>query len=113
MNQKTIRIVSCETDGSLRVKDFECLDQVSKYYDQTGIDDCNTELSLRGFPLFKGLIGPIAEGKRIARYETPSVFEALTKDWSQVKTKRRRSRSSVPSMHFPILSPTVMTSEYV
>lgn len=104
MSQKIIRIVSRETDGSLRVKEFDDLDSLMAIYEQAGIDDCNTELSLRGFPVFKGLIGPIAEGKRIARYETPSVFEALTKEWSQTKSKRRRSKTPVPAMHFPTLT---------
>ncbi|MEZ6095434.1 MAG: hypothetical protein R3C03_14590 [Pirellulaceae bacterium] len=111
--EKTIRIVSRETDGSLRVKDFECLDDVAPLYDQAGIDDCNTELSLRGYPVFRGLIGPIAEGKRFARYETPSVFEALTKEWAQTKTKRRRGKSAIPAMHFPVMDATPMAADYV
>ncbi len=112
MFDKTIRIVSRETDGSLRVKDFESMDAMLELYDQTGIDDCNTELTLRGYPVFKGLIGPIADGKKIARYETPSVFEAVTKEWSQIKSKRRRSKAPMPSMHFPTISMS-MSSEMV
>ena len=104
MSTKTIRIVSREFDGSIRVKDFEEIIDLSKSYEQIGVDDCNTELTLRGFPVFRGLIGPIAEGKRIARYETPGVFEALTKEWAQIKSKRRRSRTAIPSLHFPTLT---------
>ncbi len=109
MSTKTIRMVSREFDGSIRVKDSEEITELLKNYEQIGVDDCNTELSLRGFPILRGLIGPIAEGKRIARYETPGVFEVLTKEWAQIKTKRRRSRSTIPTVHFPTLTMSLPT----
>ncbi len=88
---KTIRVVTREADGTLRTRDLESLDTLLESHDQIGIDDCSTDLSLRGMPVFRGLIGPIPEGKLIARYESPDVFETLTKDWSAT-TKKRRSR---------------------
>lgn len=111
MSDKVIRIVSRESDGSLRIKDYETLTEICNNYEQVGIDDCNTELSLRGYPVFRGLIGPMADGKKVARYETSGVFEALTKEWAQTKTKRRRATPAVPAMHFPSL--TMNTSELV
>jgi len=90
MATKTIRVVSREVDGSLRVKDHEGIEVLQNGYEQIGIDDCSTDLTLRGFPLFRGLIGPIAEGRRIARYETPEVFEVLTKEWAAQKVRRRK-----------------------
>jgi hypothetical protein len=43
------------------------------------------------------LVGPMPEGKNIIRYESPEVFETLTKDWSSTKTtRRRRSRTHAP-----------------
>ena len=63
---------------------------------QIGIDDCSTDLSLRGMPVFRGLIGPMPEGKGIVRYETPEVFENLTKQWGTM-TAKRRSRRRAPS----------------
>ena len=42
-------------------------------------------LDLRGQPVFRGLIGPMPEGKNVIRYESPEVFETLTKEWSAVK----------------------------
>jgi hypothetical protein len=33
------------------------------------------------------------DGRGVARYETPDVFEAVTKDWTNAKTKRRRRRT--------------------
>jgi hypothetical protein len=32
------------------------------------------------------------EGSNIIRYETPEVFESLTKEWAQPKSPRRRGR---------------------
>ena len=58
------------------------------------IDDCSTDLDLRGAPVFRHLVGPIPEGKTVVRYETPEVFEVLTREWSMPRPKRsRRSRS--------------------
>ena len=59
---------------------------------QIGVDDCSTDLELRGLPVFRGLIGPIPEGANIIRYESPEVFETLTKQWSVAKTPRRSRR---------------------
>ena len=91
----TIRIISRGSNGELRSKDYEKHETVLKMHTQIGIDDCSTDLSLRGLPVFRGLIGPMPEGKDVVRYETPEVFESLTKEWSQATPARgRRSRST-------------------
>ena len=59
---------------------------------QVGIDDCSTDLTLRGMPVFRGLIGPMPEGKGVVRYETPEVFESLTQDWGAPSSGRRSRR---------------------
>ena len=97
MADKTIRIVTRGPDGEIRERDYQSLDEIEKQHDQVGIDDCSTDLSLRGMPVFRGLIGPIPDGKHVVRYESPEVFEALTKEWSQKKTRRRRRKSAVPT----------------
>ena len=61
------------------------------------VDDCSTDLSLRGLPVFRGLIGPMPDGKNIVRYETPDVFESVTKEWANAKPVRRRRRCPSPS----------------
>ena len=94
MANKTIRVVTRESDGTLRTKDYLSFDELEQVHDTVGIDDCSTDLSLRGMPVFRGLIGPMPESKTVVRYESPDVFEALTKEWSVAKTKRRRRRSS-------------------
>ncbi|MDX1928269.1 MAG: hypothetical protein SFV81_17205, partial [Pirellulaceae bacterium] len=68
-------------------------DSLLQMHTQIGIEDSSTDLALRGMPVFRGLIGPIPEGRNIVRYETPEVFEAITKEWSSTKVKRRRRRA--------------------
>jgi len=93
----TIRIVTRGSNGELRTKDYEKHDTVLKMHTQIGIDDCSTDLALRGMPVFRGLIGPMPEGKGVVRYETPEVFETLTKEWSTVNTSRSRRRRTTNS----------------
>jgi hypothetical protein len=65
---------------------------VLKMHSQIGVDDCSTDLTLRGLPVFRGLIGPMPDGKGIVRYESPEVFETLTKEWGAPPPKRKRIR---------------------
>lgn len=96
--EKTIRIVTRGSNGEIRSKDYPHTDAVLKMHAQIGVDDCSTDLSLRGFPVFRGLIGPMPDGKNIVRYETPEVFETLTKEWSAPAPKRtRRRKTSKPT----------------
>jgi len=96
MDKKSFRVVTCTVDGKLRIKDYPTQESLQKRHTQIGIDDCSTDLSLRGLPVFRGLVGPMPEGKTIARYEAPDVFESLTKDWGAttkpVARSRRRTR---------------------
>lgn len=87
------RVVTRGADGEIRTKEYLRLDTLEKMHDQVGVDDCSTDLGLRGMPVFHGLIGPMPDGKGIVRYETPEVFETLTKEWSTAKTTRRARRS--------------------
>jgi hypothetical protein len=94
MPKDTFRIVTRGADGKLRIRDYSHPDTLLRMHTQIGVDDCSTDLDLRGQPVFRGLIGPMPEGKNVVRYESPEVFESLTKDWSTTKTARR-SRSTV------------------
>jgi len=93
MAKNTYRIVTRESDGSLRIRDFDSEEQLLRMHVKVGIDDCSTDLSLRGKPVFRGLVGPIPDGKGIARYESPDVFESLTKEWVKAPVRRRRRRT--------------------
>jgi len=75
-----------------RTADSRLRPAVLKMHTQIGIDDCSTDLSLRGLPVFRGLIGPMPESKEIVRYEAPEVFESLTKEWGATPTKRKTRR---------------------
>ena len=90
----TFRIVTRASDGSLQIRDFPNTDPILHMHSQIGIDDCSTDLALRGMPVFRGLIGPMPEGKNIVRYETPEVFEVLTKEWMNAKPRKRRRRTA-------------------
>jgi hypothetical protein len=91
--KEIFRVVTRAQDGTLRIRDFHSAEMILSSHCQIGIDDCSTDLDLRGMPVFRGLIGPIPEGKNIVRYESPDVFETLTKEWTNSKPKRRRRRS--------------------
>jgi hypothetical protein len=99
MAQKnTVRVVTRASDGSLRIRDYPSTEALLDMHAQVGIDDCSTDLGLRGLPVFRGLIGPMPEGKTVIRYESPDVFETLTKEWSSAKTARKpRRRMQAPS----------------
>ena len=95
MAKELIRVVTRAADGTIRIKDYAKEEAVRKLHTQIGIDDCSTDLGLRGLPVFRGLIGPMPEGQNVIRYESPEVFETLTKEWSTAKSTRRSRRKTV------------------
>ncbi|XZE46801.1 hypothetical protein SH467x_002097 [Pirellulaceae bacterium SH467] len=98
MSKKDVfRVVTRAEDGSIRIRDFHSAESIFRTHSQIGIDDSSTDLDLRGMPVFRGLIGPIPEGKNIARYESPEVFELMTKEWATNKPRRRRRTAKVDS----------------
>ena len=90
--EKTYRIVTRGKNGELRARDYEHQDAVLRMHTQIGIDDCSTDLTLRGMPVFRGLIGAMPEGKGVVSYETPEVFESLTKEWGAAGAGRKSRR---------------------
>jgi hypothetical protein len=97
MAKDTFRVVTRGADGKLHVRDYTKQESLERLHTQIGVDDCSTDLALRGLPVFRGLIGPMPEGKNVIRYESPEVFETLTKEWSTLKTVRRGKRAAQPS----------------
>jgi hypothetical protein len=97
MKKDTFRVVTRGTNGQIRIRDYASEHDLLKRHVQIGVDDCSTDLQLRGLPVFRGLIGPMPEGQNIIRYETPEVFETLTKEWTSIKPSRRsRTRTAAP-----------------
>jgi hypothetical protein len=88
MAKDTVRVVTRGADGKLHIRDYSKPEALQRLHTQIGIDDCSTDLGLRGMPVFRGLIGPMPEGKNVVRYESPDVFESLTKEWSAAKAGR-------------------------
>ncbi len=89
---ESYRVVTRGTDGELRVKQYDSTEPLLKLHTQVGIDDCSTNLSLRGLPVFRGLIGPMTDEDNVVRYESTDVFEALTKEWTAQSAHRRTRR---------------------
>ena len=92
--KNTWRIVTRGTDGGIVIRDFDSPEHILRSHLQIGVDDCSTDLDLRGAPVFRELIGPMPEGRSIVRYETPAVFEVLTREWAMPKPPRRRRREA-------------------
>lgn len=112
-HKNTVRVVTRAADGTLRIRDYPSTEPLLEMHSQIGVDDCSTDLGLRGLPVFRGLIGPMPEGKNIIRYESPDVFETLTKEWSSAKNPRRRRRMQPPggiaSLAQPVTTQQVMS----
>lgn len=93
--KRTYRVVMRSPNNDLRMKDYLSQKALLKDYSKIGIDDCSTDLTLRGEPLLRGLVGPMSEDDNVVRYETPEIFESLTKQWfHEEKPKRRPSRAA-------------------
>lgn len=97
MPKNTFRVVTRGANGELRTKDYPSEENLLELHTQIGVDDSSTDLSLRGLPVFRGLIGPMPESKDVARYESPEVFETLTKEWSNAKAPRKTRRRRAPA----------------
>ncbi len=96
MGKEIVRVVTRDVDGTLRIREYNKPEMLLRMHAQVGTDDCSTDLELRGLPVFRGLIGPIPEGKNVVRYESPEVFETLTKEWSTTKVSRRSKKAAAP-----------------
>ena len=88
----TFRVVARGANGEIKISDYPSSEEILSRHTQIGIDDCSSDLRLRGLPVFRGLIGPIPDLADIVRYETPDVFEKLTKLWSSHRRKRQKPR---------------------
>lgn len=98
MNKDTFRVVTRGANGQIRIRDYDTEEDLLRRHIQVGVDDCSTDLDLRGLPVFRGLIGPMPDGSNVIRYESPEVFETLTKDWSVAPPPRRpRTRTRAPN----------------
>jgi hypothetical protein len=90
MKKHIYRVVTRGGEGEYRIRDFISEEEILRRHIKIGVDDCSADMTLRGQPVFKGLIGPMSDGSGIIRYESPEVFEQMTKEWSELKIKKRK-----------------------
>lgn len=94
MKKEVFRVVQQGSNGEFKIRDYHSAEDIMKRHTQVGVDDCSNDLSIRGCPVFRGLIGPMPDDDNVVRYESPEVFEQLTKEWSAPKKKRASRKKS-------------------
>jgi len=92
MKKHIFRVVTRGPEGEYRIRDYVSEEEVCHRHVQTGVSDYSIDVTVRGRPVFKGLIGPIPEAGGVLRYESPEVFEQITKEWSDSKRRQRRKK---------------------
>jgi len=92
MRKHIFRVVTRGPEGEYRIRDYVSEEEICHRHVQTGVSDYSLDMSLRGRPVFKGLIGPMPETGGVLRYESPEVFEQMTKEWSDSKRRQRRKK---------------------
>lgn len=80
---RVYRLVSLSPSGDQCVQDSTNPEELFKNYKLVAVEEDSYTMRLHGEPIFKGLIGPMSDGKNIIRYETPDVFAAQTERWSK------------------------------
>ena len=96
MKRHIYRVVTRGSEGDYRIRDYMTEEEILRRHIQVGVEDCSSDMSLRGRPVFKGLIGPMTEAGGVIRYESPEVFEQMTQEWGEAK-RRRRARTKKPT----------------
>jgi hypothetical protein len=97
MKRHIFRVVTRGPEGEYRIRDYVCEEEIRRWHVQTGSNDYSLDVSVRGRPVFKGLIGPMPEAGGVLRYESPEVFEQMTKEWSEHK-RRCRTKKEVENL---------------
>ena len=95
MKRHIYRVVTRGPEGDYRIRDYMSEEEILRRHIQVGVEDCSSDMGLRGRPVFKGLIGPLTDGGGVIRYESPEVFEQMTQEWVETK-RRRRARTKKP-----------------
>ena len=96
MKRHIYRVVTRGPEGEYRIRDYMTEEEILRRHIQVGVEDCSSDMNLRGRPVFKGLIGPLPESGGVIRYESPEVFEQMTREWVEIK-RRRRPRTKKPT----------------
>ena len=94
MRRHIFRVVTRGPEGEYRIRDYVSEEEILRRHIQAGNSDYSLDVSVRGCPILKGLIGPMPEAGGVLRYESPEVFEQMTKEWSEHK-RRCRSKKKI------------------
>jgi hypothetical protein len=78
-----IRVITRAANGGLRSRDYSTTRVLQRWHTKIGVADFSKALGLRKLPVFRELVGPIADGKHTAQYESPEIFEMLTIEWAK------------------------------
>ena len=97
MKKHIFRVVTRGPEGEYRIRDYTSEEEICRWHVQTGVCDYNLDVSVRGRPIFRGLIGPMPEANGVLRYESPDVFEQMAKEWGESKRRFRRKKKGVRS----------------
>jgi len=89
----TFRVVTRDKIDRIRTRNFDSIESLARHYTQIGIENLTVDLSLRGLPVFRGLIGPMREDNNTVRYESPKVFELLTLEWQNASPEKQKKVS--------------------
>ena len=64
MPKDTFRVVTRGADGKLRIRDYNQPETLLRLHIQIGVDDCSTDLGLRGQPVFKQVLEHVTAASR-------------------------------------------------
>jgi len=86
-----VKVAQRGADGSIQYRRFASPDDLAARYERAGVDEYSIDLFLRGLPVYHGLIGPMPDKEpETVRYETPEIFEEMTKIWATPRRGRRK-----------------------
>jgi hypothetical protein len=99
MKQHIFRVVTRGPEGEYRIRDYVSEEEIRRWHIQDGVNDFSLDVALRGRPIFKGLVGPMPEAGGVLRYESPEVFEQMTKEWCEHKRRYRKKKKGIRSQN--------------
>lgn len=83
MAPRHYRLLTMAKNGKVNQREFDTADPIGQEFEQVGVEGDSCNLRLHGLPIYKGLIGPMSDGKHAVRYEVPEVFVVLTQEWAK------------------------------
>ncbi len=89
------RTVKQSPSGEFLYNDYKTISALLDDYHQIGVEEDSYAMRLHGEPIIRGMVGPLADGKGVVRYECPEAYAVLTEQWSKTKRPRKTPTSLV------------------